>query len=716
MNRTALVVLLAFTAGGGIGFVAGSFRAGEAPGSRVVPAPDAPSGPGDAFPPAAGEETWIANPPTAPRGTGEIRGTVRTERGEGVAGVRVTGEEQVEETSVPEGATLAEETRILARNLARVHAGRVRAESGPDGAFVLSGLADASYVLRAEREGYEFGGTGLGRDLRPGRTAEIVAVPVVALPIRVLMPDGTAAASARIELSAEDRELERSAEWAPEDPLVDVPAGLWRVRAVAGEGDEFGSPFVSVALDRGVVPEPVVLPLVARPGIRGRLVPPETCPPGQWITVVVLRGGGEDGPLEYERLASADRQAGCGEDSDYAFAFPDLKPGTYHVAALGNWSGVLARTVVEVSDRMVIVELVGQDLPRAGYIVVHAEGPDGRPAELDGSATCFFETDQGDQSWGGAAARRPDGSFMVEFPAEEGGGRVHRRVLVVASSAFGEGEAEFTRTEATEVTVRFGEAAWIDAEVSGLAEIEDGGELRLAAFPEEGRSARLTGREVFEDGKTRIGPLQPGTFRVRLFHQRPRGEVPIADQTVTLRAGSNRLALRVPPLFDVTVLQEEDGGGRWEFHLSRPEEQFGWGVSGEPGADGGVVFRGLPAGKYELWGWRDDGDNSYMEVTLPGATSVRFEPRTQNVLRVTVSDPHGILARAGLETGDLVIGIDGQEFECGQHMFSLLQAAAAKKTAKFIVSRGGETLTLDVPTGEARGNQIWGGALDPASR
>ncbi|MCU0725634.1 MAG: PDZ domain-containing protein [Planctomycetes bacterium] len=717
MNRTVFVVLLAFVAGGAIGYVAGSFDGGGAVGPRSAPAPDPAVPPGgDALPPAESEGPAVGRPAGPARGTGEIHGRVRTEAGEGVAGVRIIGEELVDEAPVPDGASLTEETRILARNRARVHAGRVRAESGADGAFLLAGLADAKYVLRAEREGYEFSGPSLGRLLRPGRSVEIVAVVVVALPVRVLMPDGSVARKARVEFRAEDRELERSEEWTGEEPALRVPPGTWRAKAVAGEGDEYASPSVSVSLAAGIPPDPLTLSLAARPGIRGHVEPPETWPEGQWITVAVLRAGTDAGPPDGERLLSEGRQAGCGEDSDFTFSFPDLKPGTYHVAAVGNSQQVLARVVVEVADRMAVVALVAQDLPRSAFILVHPEGPDGRPVELHGGVTCLLETDAGEHSWGGAAARRPDGAWAVEFPVEEGGGRVHRRVLVVASPAHGEKEVEFTRTEATEVTVRFGDAAWIDAEISGLAELEDGGGLRLAAFSEESRWFRFEGREVSEEGKARVGPLQPGSFRVRLLHQRPRGEVPILEQTVTVRAGANRLALRVPPLYDVTVPRDTGDEARWEFYLSMPDERYGWGVSGEAGPDGQVTFRGLPAGRYQLWGWRGDGENSSMDITLPGATTVRFDPRAQNALRVTVADPEGLLARSGFETGDLVIGIDGQEFEGGSHMFSLLQAAVSKKTAKFTVLRGNGSVTLDVSAGEVRTTGNWGGSLDPATR
>ena len=645
-------------------------------------------------------------------GTGEIRGRVHTEAGEPVPAVKVTAEPVVEEEKVPEGASLAEEMKIIGRQKSRARAGRVVAESGADGAFALPGLAGEKYRLRAEREGYEFSGTGLYREIRPGRAADIVATAVVAIPVRVLLPDGAVPEKARIELSAEDRELTRTADWTPAEPTVKAPPGPFKLKAASGEGDEFTSDPVSVAVSSSAPPEPVTLQLLVRPGIRGHVTPPETWPAGYWITVAALKATpGEEEP-SYERLSSEGRQAGTGEDSDFAYAFSDLKPGSYHLAALGNWNVVLARAVVEVADRMVEKDLVAQTPPRTGYLVVRAEGPDGKPAEVNG-VNFVVEGENGTNTFGGSVGRLPDGTVAVDLPAEEGAGRITRRAVVVSSPAYGEKEVEFQRTDASEVAVRFDEVAWIEAEVSGRAEVEEAGTLRLNVFPSERQAYNWMGKEVGEDGKARLGPLQAGTYKVRLVLSRPRGyEVAIGDQSVPVRTGTTRLTVRVPPLYEFVVVAE--GEGQRNFYLQSTDEQWAWGVQGEATPDGQVRFSYLPAGRYRVYCWGED--EGMMEVTVPGQSVLKFEPEAQNAYKVTVSDAAGVLARAGLQSGDLVTGIDGQEFEGSQHMGALLQAAVAKKSAKFTVTRGGETLTVEVATGEVRNNWNWGGELSPVAR
>ena len=107
-----------------------------------------------------------------------------------------------------------------------------------------------------------------------------------------------------------------------------------------------------------------------------------------------------------------------------------------------------------------------------------------------------------------------------------------------------------------------------------------------------------------------------------------------------------------------------------------------------------------------------------MKITIPGPAVVRYEPVEQNAFRVTIRDPAGNLVAAGFRNGDLIIGIDGTEFETAMQARSALMAAMSKDASKLTILRGGarHTLSVDFKKLMESGWNKMGGKLDPASR
>ena len=137
---------------------------------------------------------------------------------------------------------------------------------------------------------------------------------------------------------------------------------------------------------------------------------------------------------------------------------------------------------------------------------------------------------------------------------------------------------------------------------------------------------------------------------------------------------------------------------------------------GSAGEDGLVTFRLLPAGTYRL-ARREGSGAGEMTVTVPASGPVRFAPTRMNALRVTVDDPSSAMARAGLQTGDLVIGIDNMEFRNAMHIQALLFGAMAKSRVTLIVLRKGAR--MEIPVEPARLMSLdgpIGGDFTPTSR
>ena len=103
-----------------------------------------------------------------------------------------------------------------------------------------------------------------------------------------------------------------------------------------------------------------------------------------------------------------------------------------------------------------------------------------------------------------------------------------------------------------------------------------------------------------------------------------------------------------------------------------------------------------------------------MQVQVPGRSVIRFAPVAKNAMRVTVSSTDGGFAKAGFRDGDILVGIDGVEFQNEQHMNALYRVAWASEGAKFEVLRGGQRLTISTEPGILRQNP--GGRMVPVTR
>jgi S1-C subfamily serine protease len=105
-----------------------------------------------------------------------------------------------------------------------------------------------------------------------------------------------------------------------------------------------------------------------------------------------------------------------------------------------------------------------------------------------------------------------------------------------------------------------------------------------------------------------------------------------------------------------------------------------------------------------------------MTVTLPGPSSVVFQEQEINALRVTVTDPEGTMAKAGMATGDLVVAINGKEFSSVVELQIVMAGAVSKKTMVMTVLRGRKRFDVEVDPRKMLGGRQMGGSFEPTSR
>ena len=83
---------------------------------------------------------------------------------------------------------------------------------------------------------------------------------------------------------------------------------------------------------------------------------------------------------------------------------------------------------------------------------------------------------------------------------------------------------------------------------------------------------------------------------------------------------------------------------------------------------------------------------------------------------VTITDRGGTLEAIGFRDGDLIVGIDGNEFESSMQMQIILMQSIAKAKVTFTLERGSQRVELEVNPKDLMNPQKQGGRIEPTSR
>jgi hypothetical protein len=582
-------------------------------------------------------------PAAAPRGPDLTGGRVVPEVVMPVAGDAIRGRVRTER-----GAPLAG-LRLIAGGVATV--------SGPDGSFEIGGLAAGQYELRSERPDLDLAGAAAS----PGQTVELTARELFAVAIRVARPDGTGAETARVRcrgLGRQDDEWSR--DWRPAAPRLLIPEGWFELTAVAGPNGEPASETVAILVLRGRETPPVDLLLRTLRGIRGRVVLPEG-----WSA-------------EQLGVQAGEWWSRAGPVTCWRYALRGLPPGA-HAVEVRDGLLVFCRVVVTVGAGVTEQDLVVPSELPAGTCSLRAEGPDGR---LVSSLVEY-----------GGSMRLPDGTLVFR-PCSPG------EPDVVTARGFGSRKA--VPDPATGgYRVRFEEPAFLDLTVeSGEAD------LSVAVHACEAGEDRWPQRASLSSKRARLGPFQPGRYRV--VEDKGRAE----EAHIELCPGENRLALR--PATGVLEVILPEGTG--ELSLSCRQVRGSCTRSGKGPPGGTITFEGLQPGQYTLTCQGPTPALGSMVVTVPATGPVPFAVPVVTALRIRIEDPPGAFARAGLRAGDLIVAIEGKTFRTAEEASAILTLAASRDAATITIRRGEEEFVVTLPGAELDGSEDLGEWFDPVER
>jgi len=578
------------------------------------------------------------DPGPTPSGDGVIRGTVTTPDGRPLPGVTVRAEPEPpydvrhHHGPPPPGDPQVNRVEAEVRSLLLGRRGTREAKTDDAGRFLFTGISDLEHRISGYKAGYEIRRVGRGSVLA-GQEVHLVARPVVELEVRVLGPDGTPPDQARLKIRCTGRYVGRNAIWTPRRPRIDLDPGPIRIQAFAGDGDSLASVEVDRRLEVGVRPKPVVLSLVERTGIGGKLTFP---PRGTWghalYWIVALRVR-EDGNLDpsqllttnhYEsRLGRTNPTRGYGR-----FSFTDLPAGTYLVGAIEKYKTVHDSRVVRVTSGMTTVDLA-IPFPRAGEATtVRILDPSGKPVSMRDNVQIQARHVAADNTItsGSPADSLGDGEWRVPTPRIPAGGEAGGRfLLVVRAASCGSKTVEYAPGGSGEVEVRFAPPAALTVTLPNYPGSRYEGVAHLTLLPDRPREERNYApnrKRPDPHGKATFTALAPGDWIIRLTVDIGEyGTRVVMEQPIRLTSGVKEETVLDPPaLFDLTV---EEPGEKGSFRL-QPVAGGGWRF-GHPASDGTVRFVRLLAGDYRL-----------LRVKHRGFESMALEIDRDLIIRFTV--------------------------------------------------------------------------------
>ncbi len=681
--------------------------------------------------------------PTVERGSGVITGFVLDDAGRGLAGVLVRATPAKDHSysrradmlsgAPPKESSAEEAVRKTLEARAKRRAARFDVLTDAQGAFEFSALPAGRWSLAGYKQGYRIDSSS-SRSVRVGSEVELVAVQVAELPVDVFDANGQRVEGAAIVCDGGEHKSTWSFEWGADEPVIWLPEGSYDITAYSDDGNGHtdrdentasqASESQSIEILGGVDHQPIVFNLSARCGVRGEVTSSKGTNPSDTPFVYIMPlPAGEEPDLKVLMGAQTKTWAQRGR-----FSFFELEEGRHVVGVARSWgSPIVDHCVVEVVPGVVECELRMPGLDRASMLVAHVLGPTGAPLK---GASFMLQFQAGNHSSGGmlTSHREPDGVYLLEFDAEEAeawfdpGSNSSRFTLTVTHSKFGQQIVELERGQ-PEVTITFVEPASLQVTLAGYAGSEHVGKARVSCQP-RGEQARNV---FFGENKSRLSSsgvqvfdkLSPGSYVARAHilsdPEDPWGGwVEVASAELEILPGENSLQMSIPPLHSFRVHRADTKQGV-TLYLAKLEGQGEWNnrIDAEFDGDGYVQFKDIPAGDYALIMY--GSGTKRMEITVPTG-DVEFTPMEVNALLVNISDEEGDLVKLGFRQDDLVIGIDGEEFEGepGSQWGELFSSNSARRT--YLVLRGSERLEIEVVGADVGDWGTLGGRLVPTTR
>ncbi|MCB9881549.1 MAG: hypothetical protein H6834_07150 [Planctomycetes bacterium] len=640
-------------------------------------------------------------------GDGRITGTIHTSDGQPVPDVTITATPR----SSPPGSSLGDDSlatyvQSMAHGEAWRRANRRVTTSDHAGRFTIDNIDDSTqFRVDLVHEGYRFDSRERNTRLfsvRAGRQLDIVAEPVASVTFDVRMPDGSQATSANLAFGSTNSTTNRS--WRPASADITMTPGTYSVHATGEEG-RLASAQKAVTI--GESQPAVTLQLEPVPLIIGS-VQGDTASSSYRVHLHPLSESATQSP---EVVRDRGDVTWVHEHDGFAFRFKNKPGGRYGLLVTNNDQIVSDLATIDFDGTFLEIVLEVRPPRREDFVSVLVLDPEGRPIR-DASISPGVRSERGQSSGGGIRIPKPDGHIWVSHHALDGReGEVTYFVRVECH--LGQREAAYVRTPASEVTVRFEQPASLEVMITGITDPALLSQLTVSVAEETDGNHHVGGGESPQGAMTVVAGLQPGPHVVILSLRADRHRtMELARQPIVLASGKNVTTIAAPALHRVGITFEDHEPGS-RVHL-RADRDRGWSSSWEGTLDANrhVSFDLVPPGRYRV----SSSGSGEMEFEVSGSIEVTFQKTERNALRVSTVRPGSYAEEVGFLKGDLVIGVDGQEFENELLMRTVFMGAMGKEQATFVVLRNGSRIQLVVAMKKLMAEESRGLDMQPTHR
>jgi len=664
-------------------------------------------------------------------GRGTITGVIRTDEGEPVSGVLVRAERIASSRSSgslhrndhQEERPLEDRVRELVLKLKREEASGVETLTGDDGRYVLSGISDDRHRMHATRAGYKIVQISVGLRaprVSAGAVIDFEANAAVKVPVRVYRADGSVPKGASIIAIGRrgEKVLFAIEGWTSKRGFIILRPGSYTL-TVGPSGSEISAewPRVVASFVAGAAADAVIIRAHSVPGIKGNIIIPE----GEMASQVrVYHLGFKTQIPDTRALLDGGKEVSVHALSKHQFIFSPLKPGRYLVGATRTPGRIETSATIDVGEGVASLDLTLPAAEARDCVVVHALDPGGDP--LDGVSFSVRRSMGGsDFRSYGAVVKQEHGVYWVLHHATAGETDpppAARWFVSARSAVHGQKEVEYRRGPSSEVTIRFAAMGTLTANLEWGVDRALAGRLQLSLeAPVRGglgwNSDGLPSGDPDRNGQVELSPLSPGTYRLVVGLKTGRGQTgALSAKLVDVASGPNRVTVRVPKLHTLTLLIPGSKPGA-PCTLSGVDPGMELMLREAVGKEGRVTFEMLPAGTYVVSSGQ--GGATAMEVTVPVPGVVTFKARPVNAVRVWIRDSSGALARAGLRDGDVIVGLDGVDFDGQLSAMTAFMQARQNSEVTLSVQRGASVLQLGVDPRILMSPDV-GGILRPARR
>jgi hypothetical protein len=628
-------------------------------------------------------------------GDGRIFGRVTLPDGNGLRGVTLTLSPQFP-GAFPSynDANLEAQLEKYARRAHFYRRGTRTAVTDQDGRYEFLNLGDYNFDMRATAPAYDVRmASGIRYPVQIDAEVNWVANPISQVEFDIRLEDGSRPDEVRLIFQYTDgrSRRERRYTWTPGAPLIKAEAGRCTVSATAGEFENFKSEGLEITLRDGATPGRHEIILRAVPGIVCLVhMPPEL--QGRVSPRIHLFGDPQDDPpgraLDNPGLTTTLGTRGNRHQS----TFQSLNPGRYRLVVT-CFEVVLAWRDVDLGRGLEVVTLDVRPLNPADFIVARVYSPAGEllPDAQIRAMQSGRDVPHGPRQF---TLPRGDGTFWLlrRVPADHESSATGTWEYNVSAQDTDHGvyNVRYPANATHELEIRFPHPATLTITLPGASAhpLKDRLLPHLARKSESGGWAGVGNEQGLKD-TLEYGPLLPGSYRFRLMIAEAGGDslrslmrgVTVAEWDFELAAGANARTFTIPALHTLTlIVPETRAAGHVE--LRHAEGQGNRTISGDRLTERTEIV-GLVAGEWVLRTRQGE-----MTIRINGDTEATLAVRPYNCLRLGIKAGGGIEA-LGLRDGDLLIGVDGQEFESLEILLAQLRGTYGKDVTTWTVLRDG---------------------------